>query len=147
MSCQYDSAALAYVFTWCFYTSPCVFYLLGLSTPCGLCGDSGTSRTSPRGCYPLCHLSFPCCRLSMSDKLPGLLRCHGWHTGWLVCMSVYACVTRSAVARGRSLERQQGSPAATCCVGPLRFALSHVIIATRGWGKLKRGNKAATKKQ
>lgn len=34
-----------------------VFYLLGLSTPCGLCGDVGTLRASPRGASVLSPLT------------------------------------------------------------------------------------------
>lgn len=129
------------------FTLTSVFYLLGLSTPCGLCGDVGTSWASPWGCCPLCHLSSPCCRLSMLDKLPGLLHCYGWHTRWLVCMSVCVCAVRGQRLPEAGRLRDSKVPSGHLLCGPLRCVLSHVIIAKRGWGKLKLGNEAAAKRQ
>lgn len=60
-----------------FFFFPLCFYLLDLSTRRSSCVDAGTSRANlspPGGCCPRCHLSSPPCRLSMSDKLPGLAR-------------------------------------------------------------------------
>lgn len=109
-------------------TRASVYYLLDLSTPCGRRGDVGTLRAKPtRGCCPLCYSSSPCCRLSMSDKLPGSLQCCGWHTRWLVWISVCACVrvTRSAVARGRPLERQKGSQGPPTVRPPVLRVVTH----------------------
>lgn len=62
-----------------FFFFPLCFYLLDLSTRRSSCVDARTSRANlfpPGGCCPRCHLSSPPCRLSMSDKLPGLARCY-----------------------------------------------------------------------
>lgn len=125
VSCMFSlcSAALALKFTWCFSTTLSVLCAWPVNTARLLRWRRYIARANPRGCCPLCHLSSLCCRLSVSDKLPGLPHWYGWHTRWLVCMSVCACFTRSTVARGRPLGRQRGSrrplavrPPALCVV-------------------------------
>lgn len=123
-----------------------VLYLPDLSTLCSLCGDVSTSRASPRGCCPLCHLSSPCCRLSMLNKLPELLRCYDWHTRWLVCMSVCVFYEVSGCHRLAASETAR-FPVATCCATPLRYVLSHVITAKTGWRKQKLANKTVMRRE
>lgn len=119
-----------------------MFYLLDLSTLCGSWGDVGTSRANPRGCCPFCHLSSLCCRLSMSDKLPGLPRWYGWHTGWLVCMSVCACYEVNNCQRPAAWETAR-FPAATCCATACAVCCHTLSTLREGEGKQKqqqRGN-------
>lgn len=81
-----------------------VFYLPDLSALCSSCGDVGTTWANPWGCCPLCHLSSPCCQLSMSDKLPGLPDGYRWHSRWLVCMTVCVLWGQRSPEAGRSRD-------------------------------------------
>lgn len=138
VSCMFSlcSAALALKFTWCFSTTLSVLSAWPVNTARLLRWRRYIARANPRGCCPLCHLSSLCCRLSVSDKLPGLPHWYGWHTRWLVCMSVCACYEVNGCQRPAAWETAR-FPAAACCATACAVCCHTLSTLREGEGKQK----------